>query len=232
MKRYLLGYVPVILLSAGLFNFLFSGTVTEIQGKVDVLIQDKWQPAQVNMEIKENTKIMTGVNSSLKVETDGGFFLVKELSMVTYNESQSANATDHKIEIDVGKVKVRFAKAEGIKSTFKVQTPKGTASVRGTEEDVVYYPVSGMKVEVVEGIIDVGNNAGHSFSASRGESAGIKSDGKMIAEVDLAKENLGTLDKFTDKDTKNVIIQDVIGSLIKNYQINVTKNLPVLPEKL
>jgi hypothetical protein len=192
--------IIIILFILGFFNLLFAGKVTEVKGQADVMQDGKWQKAEAGMAIDNNTKIMTGINSSLKIETKGGFYIVKELSMVTFNEISKDKSLDQKVSIEVGKVRVRFTKIAGIKSSFKVQTPKGTASVRGTEKEPSYFPIAGMNVLVIEGSSDISDNNGNSFIARQGESGGVSSDGDIYGESDLDEEAAGYMDQFGDDD--------------------------------
>lgn len=189
---------------------LFAGTVKSVKGDVDVLVGSKWQKASVGMDVGDNSKIMTGISSTVRIDNKTGHFIVKELSMVTYHEKVTDKAIDQKISIDVGKVRVRFSKAKSVQSSFKVQTPKGTASVRGTEEDVGYYPLLGMSVEVIEGLIDLADNNGNGGAFGQGENGGVGQDGEMYGNSDLNEEFAGILDMFSDDDTSNEMIEDAL----------------------
>lgn len=189
---------------------LFAGTVKEVKGDVDVLFGSKWQKASVGMDIGDNTKIMTGISSTVRIDNKTGHFIVKELSMVTYREKVSSKEIDQKISIDVGKVRVRFTKAKGVQSSFKVQTPKGTASVRGTEENVGYYPQLGMSVEVIEGLIEMADNNGNGSEFGQGENGGVGQNGELYGNSELNEEFAGILDMFSDDDTSNEMIEDAL----------------------
>lgn len=187
---------------------LFAGTVKDVKGDVDVLIGGKWQKASSGMDIGDNTKIMTGISSTIRIDNTTGHFIVKELSMVTYREKISDKEIDQKLSIDVGKVRVRFAKAKSIKSSFKVQTPKGTASVRGTEEEVGYYPLMGMSVEVILGLIELVDNNGNGSGMGQGENGGVGQNGELYGNSDLNEEFAGILDQFSDHDYENGALED------------------------
>ncbi len=198
------------------FQILFAGVVKDMTGSVDVLINGKWQKAALNMEIKDGTKIMTGLNSTVKVETAGGFFTVNELSMVTYQEILSDKFHAQKLALNMGKVKVRFSKIQGTQSSFKVQTPKGTASVLGSEEDVSFYSSSGMNVDIIDGTIDVGDNNGNSFTGHQGDHGGVSGDNGINGNTDHVSGGLNQFDSFGDDDTRNNTIDNGLKGFLNN----------------
>jgi len=212
MKRLLM-----VISAVAIANIMSAGTIKEVSGSVDLLINDKWTPAKVGTEIKDNTKIMTGMSADLKVDTKGGTFEVKELSMVSFHETSTDKTSDQKISIDVGKVKVHFTKIQGIQSSFKVQTPKGTASVRGTEEEVGYFPSLGMQVFVLEGSIDVADQNGSSFIADQGQKANVTSGGDLQGQNDLNSDKTGQNDTKTDNDTQNNSINDNLNNIFNDH---------------
>lgn len=196
---------------------LFAGTVRQVRGDVDVLIGGRWQKAAVGMEVGDNTKIMTSVSSSIRIDNRTGHFIVKELSMVTYQEKTTEKALDQKVSIEVGKVRVRFTKAQNVRSSFRVQTPRGTASVRGTYEDVSYYPSAGMNVDVLEGLIDVGDNNGNSFGAGGGENGGVGNNFNLFSDTDNNQDDSGYNGQFGDDDTQNGSYGDILRDFFNKW---------------
>jgi hypothetical protein len=170
---------------------------------------------------------MTSVNSTIRIDNRTGHFIVKELSMVTYHEKSTDKQLDQRLSIEVGKVRVRFAKAQNIRSSFKVQTPKGTASVRGTEEDVSYYPSAGMDVNVIEGNIDVGDNNGNSFGASGGENGGVGNNGNLYGDTDNNQNDSGYNGQFGDDDSQNGSYSDMLKDFFNKWLSGVDE-----PERL
>lgn len=183
MKKTLLG-----LITLGIASPLFAGTVISVSGKADVMSGGKWQSARVGMKINDGTRIMTGVGGNLKVESDHGTFTVRELSMITYSEKSSGKTVNQSLDMQMGKVQVKFKKVDGVKADFKVKTPKGTASVRGTEKIVIYYPASGMDVEVLEGVVDVLNNFGTVVPTRQGQGIQITLNDDFRDQLDELKE--------------------------------------------
>jgi hypothetical protein len=177
------------------------------------------------MEIKNGDKIMTGINSSVRVETAGGFFEVKELSMATFREASFAGSHDQKISLETGKVKVRFSKVAGEQASFKVQTPRGTASVLGTEEDVGFTSFKGMTVEVIDGHVGIFNNQGNGFTAGHGEHGGVGGSG-LFGNFENIYSGLDQNNPFTDNDT----INNTIGGGLRSFTIQQIFQPQSIPE--
>jgi|GEM_PF-2185942 len=200
-------YAFIILSAVFAFGLSYGGMVTEISGKVDILSGDKWQKAVLAMEVKTGDRIMTGMNSSIRVETEGGFFEVKELSMVTFSEARTSTSHDQKLTLDTGKVRVRFSKIIGVQSSFKVQTPRGTASVLGTEEEVGYSSLNGMSVYVIDGQVVAANNNGNSLGIDRGGHGGVSAKFMLYGNFDYIYSESGGNAPFGDNDTENNTIK-------------------------
>jgi hypothetical protein len=211
----------VKLLIAGLIlicinTVLFAGKVVEVKGDAELMVNGSWTKAAADMTVADGTKVMTGVGGSIKIQAPVGYFIVNEMSIVTYSEKTSQGKADQSVSVDVGKIRVRYDKVAGIQSTFKVQTPKGTASVRGTEEDVGYYPVSGLKLDVIEGSVNIVDNNGNSFNSSTGESSGVSTGGDIYGESDVVQGDVGYYDSFGYDDTSNDLLKDFIDDTLHN----------------
>lgn len=196
---------------------LWSAPVKEVNGSVDVLINNKWQKATVGLDIPSGARIMTGAKSSVKVEVKGGFFIVKELSMVTFTEKAGDKVNEQKVDTKVGKVQVRFQKADASRYNFKVQTPVGTASVRGTEEIVTYTPSGGMTVEVLLGSIDVIDNPGNGFILFAGQNGGVDDVDGLTTGEDESDDKSGKNEHFQGDPgsgfTPDQLLGDIFGGL-------------------
>ncbi len=169
----------------------YAGTVETVTGKVDVLIGGSWKKATVGMNIPDGTKIMTAIDSSVKIKTTGGFFQVKELSMVTFHEQTSDSGSRQAVNVQMGTVNVQFQRVQGTSSSFDVQTPRGTASIRGTWEEVTYYPMTGMQVNVIEGLIVISDNHGNSLPLTQDQLAVIAQASGITATDDLLEQYFG-----------------------------------------
>jgi hypothetical protein len=211
MKKFL-----VFILAALVASPLFAGKVKDVNGSVDILQGGKWVKAREGMEIGDSTKIMTGMNSTITIDGKAGTVVVKELSMITYGEKTTAKSVDQKVDLAIGKVRVKFVKARGIQSSFKVQTPKGTASVRGTEKDVFSFPIAGFGVNVVTGAVEVYDANGNVIVSFQGENAGVGGDGELFGDSDLNEDLSGFADQFGDDDTMNDSLDDILDDFLQD----------------
>lgn len=211
----------LILVLAGLFvaGAVYGGTVTQVSGDVDCLIGGSWTSAYVGMEISDGTKIMTGLDAELKVSTTGGAYVVEELSMVTFNEETSEEATDQNLDLELGTVDVEFKRASGLSMSFSVSTPKGTASIRGTRERVSYFPSSGMNVQVLLGEIGVYDLAGNSIGVSEGQSAGVGANGGMETGGQNLSGFFGESGSHLDEETAAELLNQLIEIFNPYYGI-------------
>lgn len=214
MKRFILSLVLAMTAVS-----LYAGNVLEVKGNAEALIDGKWTPIKKGMAIVDGTKIMTGVSSSVKIQTVGGFFEVKELTQAAFTEKVDSKTANHDVSLEVGRVRVRFVKPQGVQSSFRVTTPKGTASVRGTEEEVSYRPGFGMEITVFEGSIDVLNNAGLGFISYQGQDSGVNGLGRLFDPSDGQGDTFGYIRSIDSP-------EDLTGTAIDDFFNNPDGNEP------
>lgn len=141
--------------------------VQATKGDAAYLKDGQWKPLVKGQTLAEGTKISTGVKSSIILLIDGTLVTVKPLtSLKIYKNQSTADSRSTDLGLQFGKVKAKIEKVENIKTRFNVTTPVATSSVRGTEEEVSFGAESGMKIEVIEGIIKALNDAGVSDTVS------------------------------------------------------------------
>lgn len=206
-------FIVLLLTIAAAFQ-AYAGTIESVTGKVDVMIGGAWKTATVGMTIADGTKIMTGMDSSVKIKTTGGFFQVKELSMVTFREQTAENTSHQQVQVNMGTVNVQFQRVQGANTSFQVQTPRGTASVRGTWEEVTYYPMTGMSVTVIEGSIIVIDLNGNSLTLSQDQIAQVAQAG-ITATDDLLKQYFGDYGSVNLDDISQEQINQMIQGLFQ-----------------
>jgi len=182
MKKLMLTLMAVLMTAP-----LFAGKVVTVRGKADMLRNGKWTAIKKGMVIKNNTRIMTGMRGYVRVKERFGTFSVRELSMLTYHEKSGKKSNFQKVNLKIGHVRVSFKRIKGIKAGFKVRTPQGTASVRGTEQLVSFVPGQGMNVQVIHGIVQVLNNQGSGIPTSLGQNLGIDPQGNLHDQWDNVK---------------------------------------------
>lgn len=117
-----------------------------------------WQPVKLNDEFPEQTKFLTGVRSSLKLqigeEEPHTCMLIDSVGKTVLSEAYKTNDTKT-VRVGVGYGKVRAGVSEGgLKSDFTVDSPVATLSKRGTWGFSLYYERDTNAFEV--GLTDFG----------------------------------------------------------------------------
>lgn len=121
----------------------------------------QWVPIKNGMTLGEGTKISTGVKSWVVLNIDGDSLKINQLTMmkVSRNRTDSKSKNTH-IALKHGSLRARIKKIGKLKTSFKISTPVATSSVRGTEEIVSYGAKLGMRIKVLEGIVEGENPQG------------------------------------------------------------------------
>lgn len=137
--------------------------VLEVRGDVKhaPLESDDWQPCQVDEEYPEQTVILTGVRSSIKLQVgDDDTYTAVVIEPVSRTIiSEACHTADTKrVRIGVGYGRMRAGVAEGgLKSDFTVDSPVATLSKRGTWNFGLFYERSTDRFEIFlldQGLVD------------------------------------------------------------------------------
>lgn len=119
--------------------------VLEVRGDVKHAPLDStaWQPCRADEEYPEQTVILTGVRSSIKLrigDDDTHTVVVVEPASKTILSEAYQTADTKRVRIGVGYGRVRAGVAEGgLKSDFTVDCPVATLSKRGTWDFGLFY---------------------------------------------------------------------------------------------
>jgi hypothetical protein len=187
---------------------LYAGEVVSVQGDVRAFVDKTWQVVKKGDQIPSGTKIMTGVKSQVEIQSPYVRCVVKPMSLVTYTEKTAGQNVSTDVSLKTGTVEVKYNKPPQGKVEFRVQTPKGTASVRGTEEVVSYSAIEGMKVTVLSGHVEaVGRQL---FTEQNIE---VSPGGTVWDDSEKLKEIVGVLDEVKDEKTLSEI-QDLLRGLL------------------
>ena len=119
--------------------------VIEVRGDVQHAALDStdWQPCQVDDEYPQETVILTGLRSSVKLQigTDDTYtVVVVEPASKTLLAEAYATTDTKRVHIGVGYGQIRAGVVEGgLKSDFTVASPVATLSKRGTWDFGLFY---------------------------------------------------------------------------------------------
>ncbi|MCE9634974.1 MAG: choice-of-anchor D domain-containing protein [Planctomycetes bacterium] len=117
-----------------------------------------WTDLAEGAELDEQTEISTDPGSEVELEyPDGSTTIIRPASQIKVLALFTAGGVvTTEILLKVGELAAKVKKADVIRSDFKVRSPTATASVRGTEFDVVQDDVAGTTtVRVREGVVEV-----------------------------------------------------------------------------
>ncbi len=187
---------------------LYAGEVVSVQGDVRAFVDKTWQVVKKGDKIASGTKIMTGVKSQVEIQSPYVRCVVKPMSLVTYTEKVAGQNVSTDVSLKTGTVEVKYNKPPQGKVEFRVQTPKGTASVRGTEEVVSYSAIEGMKVTVLSGHVEA---VGRQLFTE--QNIGVSPGGTVWDDSEKLKEIVGVLDEVKDEKTLSEI-QDLLRRLL------------------
>lgn len=124
---------------------LINAKVIEVQGDVRAagLESNEWKPVKVGDEFPEQTRILTGVRSSVKFqigqEEPYTCLLIDSVGKTVISEA-AISGDSKKVRVGVAYGRVKGGVAEGgLKSDFTVDSPVATLSKRGTWGFSLYY---------------------------------------------------------------------------------------------
>jgi hypothetical protein len=178
--------------------------VIEVTGDVKwaPLGTEDWKPVQLNDELPERTKILTGARSSVKLqmgeEEPYTAVLIDAVGKTVISEAFKTRDTK-RIRLGVGYGQIRAGVAEGgLKSDFTIDSPVATLSKRGTWNFGLFYERGTDRFQVFlldRGLVDVLNK----LTAQR---RGVQ-PGELVTQA---------MRMFLDQaELKNVPVADVLG---------------------
>jgi hypothetical protein len=185
--------------------------VVSAKGEASMFEGGQWKSLSKGQTLSEGAKISTGINSIVVLNIDGNVVTVKPMTSIKiYKNMANESSRETYIGLTHGAVQAKVNKLEKVKTKFNITTPVATSSVRGTEELVSYGPVEGMKIEVLEGIIDAFNRETQNSVTGRqvfhllGDSArpgSVNGDTRNSWMVDIFAGNRGGDGSLTDSET-------------------------------
>ncbi len=158
----------------------FTAKIISSTGKVSIQRDGDFKRAKKGMKLKEGDIIVTGSRSSLLFRLkDNSTITVHALSILKLDTLQGLTSTPGqskkrkkykvRLKLKIGGIRANVTVVKGLKKKFQVQTPKGTASVRGTEKLVRYSQDRGVQLTVVRGTVLLETNLGSGKSVRKGE---------------------------------------------------------------
>ncbi len=159
-----------------------SAQVSEIRNLVEMRPRaaDAWRPAQEGGQLAAGGGVRTGDDSRARVDISDGSLL--RLAPATEFEltALSAQSVDPVTEWSLlaGRVWIQVTQALGLGS-FEVETPSGTASVRGSLMSVAFFPANGHAIlSCLEGLCRLTGQSGAFTDLTAGEQSEIPGFGQ------------------------------------------------------
>jgi hypothetical protein len=153
-------YATVFLLCGAILFAQEQGSVyiREFTGTVEVKAPGAadWSAAQTGQALSRDTMISTGFKSTAFVALGNSTLVVRPLTRLTLQEIQNIQGDESvSINLQSGRVRADVKPPEGGVTSFIVQSPMVTASVRGTSFDF-----DGLNLHVGEGTVHVSGGDG------------------------------------------------------------------------
>lgn len=167
----------------------FSAILSEITGKVEVKQsgQDAFSPAQANSALNENGQALTGSDGHLRLDLSTGTIVrVAPDSLFTLTSNEPVDGgLKTRIDLALGELYVILNGG-----SLEVETPTGTAAVRGSYMSVGYDSNSGgIKVTCLEGHCSL-KSAGGSVEITAGQTAVITGIGEPPQVGEMSDEDI------------------------------------------
>ena len=165
-----------------------NGVITEITGDVELkpASASAFGRASVGSQIAQDTVISTGFRSTAVIAVGSTTLTVRPLTRLTLAEIQSSAGEESlNIDLQTGRVRVAVKPPAGTRANTTVQTPSATASVRGTEGDIM-----DGNVETDNGSIFVTGKNGLGFMTTGGTSTSMGLDGELKNPFVVTTEGL------------------------------------------
>lgn len=122
----------------------------------------EFQPLEAQQCLKPGDLIKTGDDGmvSLQLGAEISIKVNKNSDFQLWNDDENAEIPDQ-MDFELGSVLTEIAPAEGGEVPFKVNTPSGVVSVKGTEFHVAVDEEGKSEVKVLDGVVELMNELGN-----------------------------------------------------------------------
>jgi hypothetical protein len=139
-KRLALIMIMMMIITAGMALYAQSprAHIRDIRGTVEVKGPGSpvWEAATEGLEVRQETLISTGFNSSALIGIGNSTILVRPLTRLSVGAIQAAAEGDRvEVQLRAGRIRANVKAPAGGAVAFTVRSPTATASVRGTVFD-------------------------------------------------------------------------------------------------
>jgi hypothetical protein len=226
MKNLIIG----ILLSFCLFAQDNKAVAIVVKSEGDVTISQNGKKVTLSKgtKIYDDNQIITGSNASVAFRflDDKSLVRVRQNSSFKVQGKREASGSINKnISLEIGDILASVAKQKG---QFRVTTPNGVASVKGTVFGVMLDESGETVTYCYEGSVGVANKDGVSTDATAGKIVVTKKDGTQttlpLSEENTKKFNLNTKDEDLGGDFNLELEYENDKGQTKKVKININGN--------
>jgi hypothetical protein len=186
MKRTLC--ITLLLAGAALCVFAQSGVISEFSGTVELKTarSSSFVPAKTGDIVAADTIVSTGFRSTAVIKVGSTTIAVRPLTRLSLAEIRSESDSETlNVNLQAGRVRVDVKPPAGTRANTSVQSPGGTASVRGTvfEFDVI-------NLKVYEGTVALQGSGAVAIPVSAGRASYVDSNGEVVDPVEAGGQSL------------------------------------------
>jgi len=186
MKRTL--FVSLLLAGAAFCAFAQNGVISEFTGTVELKTakSSSFVPAKTGDIVAADTIVSTGFKSTAVIKVGSTTIAVRPLTRLSLAEIRSESGSETlNVNLQAGRVRVDVKPPAGTRANTSVQSPGGTASVRGTgfEFDTV-------NLKVYEGTVMLRGNDDMAIPVSAGATSHVDSYGRAADPVETGRQSL------------------------------------------
>ena len=148
-------------------------------------------PVTKGAELAKGQELATGVDSEVKLAfADGTVMVVNEMTQILLAELLTKGSRQAvNVALKLGEVSAQVNPKKDFQTDFKLTTPSGTASVRGTKiESLSYHPVRGMECNLANGSLLFESNTGTHTNMSGGDHSAVATDGHLSTPEQFTAE--------------------------------------------
>lgn len=189
MKKFWLTMLAVLVMAVAASAADLNVSVVSITGTAEWRHPNgAWQPVRAGMALAKGDEVFTGPSGRVVLQMNTGRITVNPLSRVTIEANtqvQSAAATI--LGVQLGNVRALVDHSRPGTQSITVNTPVGSAGIRGSEVDLSYSPDMGAEIEQLAGYAEVENEQGRSSMNLEGQGSSINAEGELNTVLETAQ---------------------------------------------
>ncbi len=196
-KKILLILIIIFLLAGSLFAKSVSGTITYIEGYVDLYRDGElldWELVDIGFGVEEFDLIETGADGVVEIELNlpsgsRTSLSVKQNTAFYFEMEEKSGRNQTSFQMLSGSLSFKVQKLTG-KDTLNVHTESAVMGVRGTNFEIITSPEGGILVLCNEGAVSVMDNQGREQYSKPGTVVD-KVPNKRLSAYSVSADDLG-----------------------------------------